>query len=314
MYWCFQQRTICGRVRAQKVMFLAVLLLTMMMGSGTAAFSAASGGDSSSSARLSFHIVLERVGKTVFRPGGSEATNTLHAWLMENTGQGEDLSVLELATGLGTGGIALAAKSKNNHVWLTDRDESRLEQAQQVANVRGLGDQIHIQSLDMTKIDDEQKLGVRQFDAAIVEASLTHQPDAVKRKILRDLHKRAKQVLLHEICLRGDGLTDESEKAKDVKSKVGRALTIGYHPLTIPGWKEVIEECGFEITHIEYGPLRVLNPKNLLQDEGSMGVARIVWNLATHKDLRDRMRETKAVINEYRDTLGYVIMRAVRKE
>jgi predicted O-methyltransferase YrrM len=298
----------------RKVMFLAVLLA---MGSGTAAFSTASGGDNktcSSSARLSFHTVLEIVGKTVFRPGGSEATNTLHGWLMENTGQGEDLSVLELAAGLGTGGMALAAKSKNYHVWLTDQDESRLEHAQEVANGRGLGDQIHIQSLDMTKIDEDQKLGVRQFDAAIVEASLTHQPDAVKRKIIRDLHKRAKQVLLHEMCLRGDGLTDESEKAKDVKSKVGRALAIGCHPLTIPGWKEVLEECGFEITHIEYGPLRVLNPKNLLQDEGPVGVARIAWNLVTHKDLRDRVRETKAVINEYSDTLGYVIMRAVRKE
>jgi hypothetical protein len=30
--------------------------------------------------RPNFHQVLEQAGKTVFRPGGTEATNTIHAW------------------------------------------------------------------------------------------------------------------------------------------------------------------------------------------------------------------------------------------
>jgi hypothetical protein len=255
--------------------------------------------------RLSFHKDLQRAGKTVFRPGGSQVTHIMHGWAdFSNDG----CYVLELSAGLGTGGMALAAE-RGCHVLLTDQDEERLEQAKTLAKKRGLGSLISSKRVDMTNIDRD--LGVEQFDAAIVEASLTHYPDALKRKILQDLLKHSDQLLLHEIGLRGT--SEDSEKAKQVSREVGSALAIGFHPLTVPGWKKILDECGYKITNLDYGPMRVLSPRSMLQDEGPAGVAKIAWNLATHKDLRMRVVSTKAVIESHTDTLGYIALRAIKK-
>jgi protein-L-isoaspartate O-methyltransferase len=77
--------------------------------------------------------------------------------------------------------LALAAE-RGCHVLLTDQDEERLEQAEKLAEKRSLGSLISSKRVDMTNVD--QDLGEEHFDAAIVEASFTHYPDALKRKIL----------------------------------------------------------------------------------------------------------------------------------
>lgn len=147
--------------------------------------------------RLSFHKVLQRAGKTVFRPGGSQVTHTMHGWTDFSK---DGCSVLEPSAGLGTGGMALAAE-RGCHVLLTDQDEERLEQAERLAKKRGLGSLIRFKLVDMTIID--QDLGKEQFDAVIIEASLAHYLNALKRKILQDLLKHSEQLLLFEIGSRG---------------------------------------------------------------------------------------------------------------
>jgi hypothetical protein len=87
-----------------------------------------------------------------------------------------------------------------------------------------------------------QDIGEEQFNTAIIEASLTHYPDALKRKILQDLLKHSDQLLLHETGLRGT--SEDSDKAKQVSREVGSALAIGFHPLTVPGWKKILDKCG----------------------------------------------------------------------
>ena len=195
------------------------------------------------------------------------------------------------------------------HVLLTDQDDERLEQAEKLARKRGLGSLISSKHVNMANID--QDLGKELFDTAIIEASLTHYPDVLKRKILQDLLKHSEQLLVHEIGLRGT--SEDSDKAKQVSREVGSALAIGFHPLTVLGWKKILDECGYKITNLNSGPMRVLSPRSMLQDEGPAGVAKIVWNLATHKDLRERVVSTKAVIESHKDTLGYIALRAIKK-
>lgn len=252
--------------------------------------------------RPNFHQVLQRVGKTVFRPGGTEATDTLHGWASLNP----DSNVLELASGLGTGGMALAERF-HCHVTLTDTDESRLHKAHDVAIQRGLQDLIEIKTLDMNHLDqglDETD----HYDAAIVEASLTHFADSQKLGLIQELSKHTDEILLHEVVLQTD------DDPRQIKQHVGEALAVGFHPMTLDGWKELLSKCGFEISELEHGSLRLLNPSSMFRDEGLTGIARIAWNLATQQDLRDRVVETKRVIDNHRDSLGYMILRAVRKE
>jgi hypothetical protein len=80
---------------------------------------------------------------------------------------------------------------------------------------------------------------------------------------------------------------------------------LAFIPLTVAGWKKILGECGYTITNLDSGPMRVLNPLSMLQDEGPAGVARITRNLATHKGLRERVMSTKAVIESHTDTSGY---------
>jgi hypothetical protein len=255
--------------------------------------------------RLSFHKVLQRAGKTVFRPGGGQVTQTMHGWADFSNG---GCSVLEVSAGLGTGGMALAAE-RGCHVLLTDQDEERLAQADKLAKKRGLGSLISSKRVDMTNID--RNLGEDKCDTAIVEPSLTHYPDALKRKILQDLLKHSEQLLLLEIGLRGT--SEDSEKAKQVSREVGSALAIGFHPLDVPGWKKILDECGIKITNLDNGPMRVLSPRSMVQAESPAVVAKIAWNLATHTDLRERVVFTKTVIESQKDTLGYIALRAIKK-
>lgn len=117
-------------------------------------------------AHLNFHQVLQKLGKTCFRPGGSKATATLHGWADLTT---QD-TALELAAGLGTGGMHLAAKY-GCKVILTDRDEDGLAQAAKIASQNSAVSQlISTQYLDILSMEES----LPTVDATIVEASLTH--------------------------------------------------------------------------------------------------------------------------------------------
>jgi hypothetical protein len=79
--------------------------------------------------------------------------------------------------------------------------------------------------------------------------------------------------------------------------------------------KKILDECGYKITNLENGPMRVLIPRSsMLQVEGPAGAAKIAWNLATHKDLRERVVSTKAVIESHTDRLGYIHCLACHQE
>jgi len=148
------------------------------------------------------------------------------------------------------------------------------------------------------------------FDAAIVEAVLTKYPKETKTKILKQLHDVTDQLLLHEICIRGyEGLCSTG-----VKETVGSALHTSYNPLTTEGWIHVLEDSGFVITDIETGPIRLVQPLTIVQDEGVLGAAQIGFNLATHQDLRERFFSTRKVLEDYDSAIGYIIVHAIAKK
>eukprot|EP01083_Nonionella_stella_P242631 846180_1 len=156
-----------------------------------------------------FHVVLQRIGKTVLRPGGSAATENAQA--LANIHPGD--TVLVLSAGLGKSGIELA-ENYDAKVTLTDIDTSRLEKSEALVNKLGLSDQITVKQADMFNIDSS--LGTdAKFDVAQTEASMTHYPRSRKAKFFHDIVKHFDKIILHEVCFK----TGNEELQGSIKKK-----------------------------------------------------------------------------------------------
>ena len=244
-----------------------------------------------------FHEVAHKMGKTVLRPGGSEATKHIQA--MADIHQGD--SVLELSAGLGISGIELAQKYGAN-VLITDIDTSRLDKVTDRINALGISNLVSVKKVDMFDIDRD--LGSEaKFDVAQTEASLTHYPRSRKRQLFNGIAEHADKFILHEICFKTNDTTSQLSAAKDM-SKV---LNIGFKPETTEIWQQLLADAGYtNIEHVSTGDLAVLNPISLIKDEGLIGFAKIVFNVATHPYERSRMMAVRNEISKHSNDLGYI--------
>lgn len=256
--------------------------------------------------KANFHKVLEAAGKTVLRPGGSDASDKLHSWASDILTK-EDSHVVELACGLGNGGLSIA-QTYGCHVLLTDMDESRLELAKQKAKKLDVNHLIDTQRVDM--FHDVDTLGT--FDCAIIEASLTHFERNKKRDILKGLSRHAPVLLIHEVCL--VDCEEDSPDAKKLEKHMAKALRIGFFPETMKRWEQLVQDAGYQVDHhhhhVETGPLGLLKPVNIVKDEGVTGFLKILGALVTNSDLRTRLKSTKKTVQENSKNLCYIIIMA----
>jgi SAM-dependent methyltransferase len=255
--------------------------------------------------KANFHRVLEAAGKTVLRPGGSDASDKLRRWASDILTK--DSHVVELACGLGNGGLSIA-QTYGCHVLLTDLDDSRLELAKANAEKLGVNHLVDTRRVDM--LHDVDKLGA--FDCAIIEASLTHFERNKKRDILTGISRHAPVLLIHELCL--VDCEEDSPNAKKLEHNMAKALRIGFFPETREGWEKLLQDAGYQVDHhIETRPLGMLKPVKILKDEGIAGFLKIVGNLVTNSELRARVKSTKKVIKENSKNLRYIIIMASKK-
>ena len=142
-----------------------------------------------------FHEVIHKMGKTVLRPGGSEATK--HIQTLADIRPGD--SVLELSAGLGMAGIELAQKY-GAKVLITDIDTSRLEKATNRINILGISNLVSVKKVDMFDIDSD--LGSEaKFDVAQTEASLTHYPRSRKEQFFKGIANHTDKLLTTPLLL-----------------------------------------------------------------------------------------------------------------
>ena len=184
------------------------------------------------------YTLLRNVGTTIFRPGGTKATQQLHKWSQLTPEE----TCLEMSTGLGASGMALA-KSRNCPVVLSIDSIANFPGRYQMARKRGVE---HL--VDKLIILEPNSPGTAlegmHFDAVLLEGTLTQVPMEIKRQILKELRPHTDQVLIHSVCLRelpidNDTDTDSSH----------------FYPLTEVEWLNLLEECGYQIQKAECGPL-----------------------------------------------------------
>jgi hypothetical protein len=55
----------------------------------------------------------------------------------------------------------------------------------------------------------------------------------------------------------------------------------------------------------------LLNPVQMLRDEGVVDTARIVWNILTKAPIRDRVLQMRHVFKHHQQNLGYISLCAI---
>ncbi|MBW4622679.1 MAG: methyltransferase domain-containing protein [Cyanosarcina radialis HA8281-LM2] len=243
--------------------------------------------------------VLAAAGKTVLRPGGRAATDRLLQWANFQPGE----TVLELASGLGTSAIALAERYDIKIVGI-EADPNSVAIAQSRVRAARLSDRVQIIPGNIFQLESLPQ----QFDCVFAEAILTMQSPAGKAKILqgvRDCLKPGGRFLSHELTV--------SDRSEGIDRDLAWATRVNSMPLNESGWKEELLQAGLTVTRCQTGPMRLLEPVQLLQDEGLAGTAKLLWNVVTQPVLRDRLLTMGRVFNRHRQNLSYIILSSHRE-
>lgn len=241
------------------------------------------------------HQVLAAAGKQILRPGGRRATEQLFNWA--NFKRGETL--LELAASFGTSAIALAQQYGLRVVGIEKNPES-VDQARKNILKAGLSQQVEIIEGDILQLDQVAE----QFDYVLAEAILTMQSPPAKAKILSGIAACLKprgQFLSHELLVSGPDVDA-------IRRDLSGTIRVNANPLTSEGWIETCQQAGLDVQHHHSGPMVLLQPHRIAQEEGINTVIAIAWNMATRPILRKRILSMREAFNRHSHNLGHMIL------
>ena len=243
------------------------------------------------------HQLLAGAGKKTLRPGGRVATEQLFQWADFQPGE----TVLELACSFGDNAIALAQRYDLRVVGIENNPDSIARARANVA-AAGLSDRVEIIEGDIFHLDRLND----QFDYVLAEAILTMQSPSGKAKILASVRDRLKpggKFLSHELAAH--------DREAEIHRALAEAIRVNATPLSEANWIAACETAGLTVQEHQMGAMNLLNPRQMLQDEGAIGTARILWNVLTQPPLRKRVLAMRHVFQQYQQDLGYIVLCAI---
>ncbi|KUN88494.1 hypothetical protein AQJ66_06530 [Streptomyces bungoensis] len=259
-------------------------------------------GEGLDASRMPAHWLLARMGKRVLRPGGLELTR----WMIDALAIGPEDRVVELAAGLGATAPLVLARGPACYT-AVDRD------AAAVARLAGLT------APGATRVRavraDAAATGLPDGSATVVygEAVLTMQPEAAKRRIVREARRlldgSTGRYALHEMCLLPDGL--DPALAGRIAADLYDVLHVGSRPLTPAGWGALLTAEGLTVTARTTVPMALLEPRRLVADEGLVHALGIAGRVLRDPAARERVQRMRRVYHRHRDHLGAIGLVAV---
>ena len=246
------------------------------------------------------HQVLAAAGKKALRPGGYTATEQLLSWADFKPGE----TVLELAASFGYSAISLARRYGVNVIGIEKNPDS-LARAQAHIAAANLTDQVKIIEGDIFHLERITD----QFDYVLAEAILTMQSASGKAKVLGGICDRLKpkgQFLSHELHVSGPAIDT-------IHRDLSRTIRVNASPLSTQGWMDACQTAGFTVEEHDTGPMLLLNPRRIAQEEGVPTLLTIGWNMLTRPVLRQRILAMRETFVRHGDDLGYIVL-AARKE
>jgi len=247
------------------------------------------------------HWLLAQMGKRVLRPGGIELTRQM----LEALAISPSDDVVEFAPGMGATAKLTLQRVPNSYTAI-ERDEVAARQVRSLLNA----------PQHRCVVGNAQTTGLPAQSASVVygEAMLTMQPPATKDQIVGEaarLLRSGGRYGIHELVLVPDDL------AEPLRGEIARAFGQTIHhlvqPLTVMGWRDLLERHGMEVQCTHTVPMHLLEPARLVRDEGFFGAARFVFNVIRHREARSRVRELRRLFRDYRDHVSAVALVAVKR-
>ncbi|MEM1252722.1 MAG: class I SAM-dependent methyltransferase [Cyanobacteria bacterium P01_H01_bin.21] len=247
------------------------------------------------------HQVLAAAGKQALRPGGYTATEQLFAWADLKPGE----TVLELAASFGYSAISLAQRYGVRVVGVEKNPESVVRAQANVA-AAGLSRQVNIVGGDIFHLEQVTE----QFDYVLAEAILTMQSAAGKAKILAGICDRIKpkgQFLSQELRVSGSD-------TEAIHQDLSTTIRVNAAPLSTEGWIAACQTAGLTVEQVDTGPMTLLNPRQIAQEEGVPILLTMGWNMLTRPVLRQRILSMRETFIRHGSDLGYVVLCARKGE
>ncbi|KGF71412.1 hypothetical protein DO97_20705 [Neosynechococcus sphagnicola sy1] len=79
------------------------------------------------------------------------------------------------------------------------------------------------------------------------------------------------------------------------------------------GWINAIAQADLTVSQRQIGAMKLLDPVQVLKDEGVIHTAQIVWNILAQPVIRDRVLTMQRILTQHQQDLGYIALCAVRE-
>lgn len=248
-------------------------------------------------ARMQGHWLLAKLGKRVLRPGGIELTRRLLRAADIRPG----CRIVELGPGVGRTAELLLGSSPASYRAVDPNPEGREQVASVLAGHPG-ADYVVADAADTG-------LPTGEADLVVGEAMLTMQSEEGKRAIIAEaarLLAPGGRYAIHELALRADRGEEEREAAR---KRLSRIIKVGARPLPEEEWRALMTGAGLEVVWTGTAPMRLLEPRRLIADEGVLGALRFWRAVRRTPGALERiraMRETFRAQGELLSAVGIV--------
>ena len=247
-------------------------------------------------AHLQGHWLLAKLGKKVLRPGGKKLTN----WMIDNANP-TNKRVVEFAPGLGITAAEILDRNPKTYTGV-DQDPDAATATTLSTKQARLG----IPTEVINGVASDTGFPAGSADLVVGEAMLTMQGEKGKAAIVSEANRilaTGGRYAIHELLLTPNNV--DQTVADNLRKALATTIKVNARPLTATEWSELLESNGFKVLSIKVAPMGLLQPKQMIEDEGPR-VLKIMFNLARNPQARKRVLAMRKVFSENAQNLGAI--------